>query len=217
MSNTLKNPVIKFRFELPQGHPCRNNPITDNGLKQLYRNEDELNRQVMSLLLVGDFLGNNSSTQNTTISSSILTNAASTISEFIAQQVTVAFGALLKNIPGLKDLKLDPYVTFNPATVSGLQAQSLQGTGRFGVNRSFLNGRIVIKAGGAYFLSNNQNQATLQNANNQLTPDVNIEWLISPDGKVRLIGFYRTVFDLQNRRNRSGISLSYVKDFEKLW
>lgn len=217
MSNTLKNPEIDFRFELPQGHPCRNNPITDNGLKQLYRNKDELNRQVMSLLLVGDFLGNNTSTQSTNISTSIFTNVASTISEFIAQQVTVGLGALLKNIPGLKELELDPYVTFNPATISGLQAQSLQGTGRFGVNKSFLNGRILIKAGGAYFLSGNQNQTPLTSTGNQLTPDVNIEWLISADGKVRLIGFYRTVFDLQSRRNRSGISLSYIKDFEKLW
>jgi len=217
MKNTLKNPEITFEFELPQGHPCRNNPITDNGFKQLYRNTDEMNRQVMSLLLVGDFLNSSSTAQGTTISTSILTNAASTLSEFIAQQVTLAFGALLKNIPGLKDLNLDPYVTFNPATVSGLQAQSLQGTGKFGVNKSFLNGRIIIKAGGAYFLSNNQNQTPLTNNGNQLTPDVNIEWLISPDGKVRLIGFYRTVFDLQSRRNRSGISLSYVKDFEKLW
>lgn len=216
MYGTLKNPLIKFRFELPQGHPCRNNPLTGNALNQLSNNPDELNREVMSLLLVGSFL-NTQSGQGSTISTSILTNAASTISEFIAQQITVAFGALLKNIPGLKDLKLDPYVTFNPATVSGLQAQSLQGTGSFGVNKSFLNGRILIKAGGAYFLSNNQNQTPLTSNGNQLTPDVNIEWLISPDGKVRLIGFYRTVFDLQSRRNRSGISLSYVKDFEKLW
>jgi hypothetical protein len=217
MSQTLKNPQIDFRFELPQGHPCRGNNVASTGLEQLRRNKDELNRQVMSLLLVGDFIGTNTSTQSTTISSSILTNVASTLSEFIAQQITLGLGALLKNIPGLNKLELDPYVTFNPATISGFQAQSLQGTGRVGVTKSLLNGKILIKAGGAYFLSNSQSQTTLANNGNQLTPDVNIEWLLTSDGKVRLIGFYRTVFDLQSRRNRSGLSLSYVKDFESLW
>jgi TamB, inner membrane protein subunit of TAM complex len=214
MSKTLKNPLIKFRFELPLGHPCRNNPLTVSGLNQLYNNPDELNRQVMSLLLVGDFLSTTSA-QGTNISTSILTNAASTLSEFLAQQVEVGIGVLFKNIPGLNKLELDPYVTFNPALISGFQAQNFEGMGRFGVTKRFLNGRILIKAGGAYLLAGSQTPLT--GTNNQLTPDVNIEWLISPDGKFRLIGFYRTVIDAQSRRNRSGISLSYIKDFEKFW
>jgi hypothetical protein len=53
--------------------------------------------------------------------------------------------------------------------------------------------------------------------NNQLTPDLSIEWLVTPDGKLRLIGFYRTVFDIQRRNDRTGISFSYVKEFNELW
>jgi hypothetical protein len=61
-----------------------------------------------------------------------------------------------------------------------------------------------------------QTNNTVQN-NRQLTPDISIEWLITPDGKLRLIGFYRTIFDIQRRNDRTGVSFSYLKEFDKIW
>ena len=61
------------------------------------------------------------------------------------------------------------------------------------------------------------NEQTSLLGNNQLTPDISIEWLITPDGKLRLIGFYRSIIDAQRQSNRTGISLSYVKDFEEIF
>jgi TamB, inner membrane protein subunit of TAM complex len=211
LGNTITNPSIKFNFELPQGHPCKNNPVTEAGFTRLRANEDELNRQVFSLLFLNSF---NSS--GTIVQSSFLTTPVSTLSEFLAQRLNIALDVALKNIPGIKALKLDPYVTFNPGLITGLQAQGLgfQGTGSFGVTRNLLNGKLVLKAGGNVFVGNTQ-QASLVNSNNQLTPDVEIGWLITPDGKLQLKGFYRTIFDVQRRSNRSGISFSYVKDFDK--
>jgi len=215
LSNTLKNPLIKFRFELPQGHPCRNNPLTISAFNQLYNNQDELNRQVISLLMMGSFISSN--TQQTTLATSnvgtsFLTNAAGTLSEFIAQQVTNGLDAVFKNIPGLKDLKLDPYLTFSPSLISGAQATGIgfQGTSRFGITRRMMNGRLLIKAGGSLLVGAGGFANTQYN--NQLTPDIALEWLITPDGKLRLIGFYRTIFDIQRRNDRTGVSLSFTRE-----
>lgn len=213
LSNTLKNPVINFHFDLPQGHPCKNNPITISGFQRLYNNPNELNNQIFSLLLFNQFLSNNPNTS--TIGSSIGTTAFGTLSEFIAKQVSSGLGLALKNIPGLNKLELDPYVTFTPGLIAGTQAQSLgfSGMGSFGVTRRLLNGRLLLKAGGAVLV--NAGQATTIQNNNQLTPDITIEWLITPDGKLRLIGFHRSIYDVQWRSaNRTGISFSYVKDFD---
>jgi hypothetical protein len=93
-----------------------------------------------------------------------------------------------------------------------------QGTGSFGFTRRLLNGRILIKAGGSLLVAAGQAN-TIQN-NNQLTPDLSIEWLITPDGKLRLIGFYRSIFDVSRSSsmiNRTGVSFSYVREFDKLW
>ncbi|MFN5333820.1 MAG: translocation/assembly module TamB domain-containing protein, partial [Bacteroidota bacterium] len=220
LSNTLKNPSIKFKFELPQGHPCRNNPLTNNGLTQLYNNPDELNRQVISLLLIGSFISNsqNQSFAGGSVGNTFVTSAAGTLSEFLAQQVESGLGAVIRNIPGLKDLKLDPYVTFTPGLITGTQAEGIgfQGTGSFGFTRRLMNGKLLLKAGGSMLVATGQNNNTVQN-NRQLTPDISIEWLITPDGKLRLIGFYRTIFDIQRRNDRTGVSFSYLKEFDKIW
>lgn len=219
LSNTLKNPAIKFRFELPQSHPCRNNPLTISGFNQLYNNPDELNRQVISLLLIGSFISTNPASNAGTggFGNTLFSNVAGTLSEFIAQQVSTGLDAVLRNIPGIKNLELDPYVTFTPGLISGTQAQGMgfQGTGTFGFTRRLLNGRILLKAGGSVLVNAGQ-MATVQN-NNQITPDLSIEWLLTPDGKLRLIGFYRTIFDIQRRNDRTGVSFSYVREFDKLW
>jgi len=171
------------------------------------------------LLLMGSFISGSSSGGfgNVGLGSTFFSNAAGTLSEFIAQQVSSRLDAALRNIPGIKNLNLDPYVTFTPGLISGVQAQGLgfQGTGNFGFTSRMLNGRLLLKAGGSVLVAAGQN-ATVQN-NNQLTPDLSIEWLVTPDGKLRLIGFYRTVFDIQRRNDRTGISFSYVKEFNELW
>jgi hypothetical protein len=213
LSGSLSNPVISFRFELPQGHPCRTNPITISGFQRMYSNPNELNNQVFSLLVFNQFLSNNASAANAI--GGIGTSVAGTLTEFLAQQVQSGLGLILKNIPGINKLNLDPYVTFTPGLISGTDAetQNFGGTSRFGVTKRLLNGRLILKAGGSLLVNTGQN-TPIQN-NNQLTPDFTLEWLLTPDGKLRLIGFYRSVYDVQWRAaNRTGISFSYVRDFE---
>lgn len=213
LSGSLSNPVISFRFELPQGHPCRNNPITDAGFRRMQSNPNELNNQVFSLLVFNQFLSNNANAANAI--GGIGSSVAGTLTEFLAQQVQSGLGLILKNIPGINKLNLDPYVTFTPGLISGTDAESQNfgGTSRFGVTKRLLNGKLILKAGGSLLVNTGQN-TPIQN-NNQLTPDFTLEWLLTPDGKLRLIGFYRSVYDVQWRAaNRTGISFSYVKDFE---
>ena len=217
LSGTLSNPIINFRFDLPNDHPCKTNPVTKAGFDRLYANPNELNNQVFSVLLFNQFLSTsaNSSNSAANIGTGVLSSAAGTISEFIAQQIESGLGIALKNIPGINKLNLDPYVTFNPLLVSGLQRQGVgfNGTGSFGVTKTMLNGRLILKAGGSLLV--NTGQATALQNNNQLTPDFTLEWLLSPDGKLRIIGFYRSVYDVQWRAaNRTGVSFSYVREFE---
>ncbi len=214
LKGTISNPAIDFKFELPN-HPCKNNPITRAALERLYENKDELNRQVFSLLLLNSFNNSGSSVQGTSISSSLLTSAAGTLSEFLAQQINIGLDIALNNIPGIKDLKLDPYVTFTPGVITTVQNAGLQGSGNIGFKKQFLKGKIVLKAGGSVFVGTGQ-QTTVTTGSNQLTPDVQIDWLLSNDGKLRLSAYYRTIFDIQRRSNRGGISFSYVVDFDKL-
>jgi TamB, inner membrane protein subunit of TAM complex len=185
-----------------------------SGFQRMYSNPNELNNQVFSLLVFNQFLSNDANAANSI--GGFGTSVAGTLTEFLAKQVQSGLGLVLKNIPGINKLNLDPYVTFTPGLISGAQAeaQSFGGTGKFGLTKSLLNGRLILKAGGSLLVNTGQN-VPIQN-NNQVTPDFTLEWLLTPDGKLRLIGFYRSVYDVQWRAaNRTGLSFSYVREFGK--
>jgi hypothetical protein len=59
---------------------------------------------------------------------------------------------------------------------------------------------------------------SIQNSNTQWLPNLNIEFVLSKDKKLRLIIFNKTTLDVSfGRRNRQGVSISYRKDFDKLF
>jgi hypothetical protein len=66
---------------------------------------------------------------------------------------------------------------------------------------------------------NVQNSTTIQNGNFQWLPDLNIEFILSDDRKLRAILFNRNSLDINGsslgKRNRQGVSISYRKDFDE--
>ncbi|MDB5211870.1 MAG: hypothetical protein JWQ30_2697, partial [Sediminibacterium sp.] len=67
----------------------------------------------------------------------------------------------------------------------------------------------------------NIGNSVIQNGNSQWLPNFTIEFVLTKDKKLRLIVFNKASLDLTGtsfgRRNRQGVSISYRKDFEKLF
>ena len=94
-----------------------------------------------------------------------------------------------------------------------MQLSQLQANVKAGV-KVFLSNRIYFLIGGNLDYNNPYSQLTKKGL---LTPDITIEWLLNNDGSLRVVGFNRTSVDITTgQRNRSGIQLSYRKDFNKL-
>ena len=90
------------------------------------------------------------------------------------------------------------------------------------VNKKFFNNKMIITVGGDVDFSVNGNSAASQQLGNlQLLPDVTVEFILSRDRKVRAIVFSRNNLDISaagvGRRNRTGASLSYRKDFNNIF
>ena len=85
------------------------------------------------------------------------------------------------------------------------------------LGRSFLNDKIVVNVGGDLDF-NVRNTSTIQNSDLQWLPDVNVEFILSKDKKLRAILFNRNSLDINGsalgKRNRQGVSISYRKDFD---
>jgi hypothetical protein len=92
----------------------------------------------------------------------------------------------------------------------------LQANVRTGV-QLLLNNRLVVLIGGNIDINNPY--ALLTNKS-LVTPDISIEYMLTKDGRWRAVAFNRTSIvqtDLTGtQRNKTGVKISYRKDFDKL-
>jgi hypothetical protein len=80
--------------------------------------------------------------------------------------------------------------------------------------KTYLNNRLIITLGGNLDY-NNPYLSQGGTTNLLITPDFSAEWLITRDGKLRVVGFRRSSIDVVlGQRNRQGISLTYKREFD---
>ena len=209
LTETLLKPAIDFEFLLPTSSSLKNDFVITKRLQQFKEDKNELNKQVTSLLLFNTFV---SSTQSMITAGSGYNVIASTIGGVVSNALSGYFNKLLQKY--MKNTSV--YLDLNTGLGLESNVQKLQAAAKTGLVFTLLNGRVVISAG--FNLDyNNPYVANMSKNNNLLvTPDITAEWLLSKDGSVRLVGFNRTNFDLISQRTRTGSSLSYRKDFDKL-
>jgi hypothetical protein len=79
--------------------------------------------------------------------------------------------------------------------------------------------KVIVNVGGDLDF-NVRNSSAIQNSDLQWLPDLNIEFIVSKDRKLRAIVFNRNSLDINGgslgKRNRQGVSISYRKDFDEI-
>ncbi|MEP7237523.1 MAG: translocation/assembly module TamB domain-containing protein [Ferruginibacter sp.] len=213
LTNTLKAPKINFEFEIPENQQTdySKDPVLLENLKKFSKDENEQNRQVASLLLFNTFINDNNGGFGSSTVSFLSGTAGQVISGFLNNQLTRVFQKLFK------DPTITPYISFNSNynLTSTELINALQASGNFGFKKAYINGRLIVSLGGNIDY-NNPYILAARNTNVLLTPDITVEYLLTKDGKLRIVGFNRTVVDATlGQRNRTGIRLSYNRDFDK--
>jgi hypothetical protein len=213
LTNTLKAPKIGFEFEIPKNKQTdySNDPVLLENLKKFSKDENEQNRQVASLLLFNSFINDNNGGFGASTASFLSGTVGQVISGFLNNQLTKVFQKLFK------DPTLTPYISFNSNynVTSPELINALQASGNFGFKKTYIDGRLVVSLGGNIDY-NNPYILQAKNTNVLLTPDITLEYFLTKDGKLRIVGFNRTVVDATlGQRNRTGLSLSYGRDFDK--
>jgi TamB, inner membrane protein subunit of TAM complex len=209
LTESLLKPVIDFEFQLPEASALRSDFFIVKRLQQFQEDKNDLNKQVTSLLLFNSFISNNQGFLSATSGQNVL---YSTIGGMVSSAVSSFFNRFLqkyiKNTSVYFDL--NPSVGNSPYDLQANVAQ-LQAAAKSGFIFKLLNGRLVITAG---VNVDYNNQYIYNRTNNVLiTPDLTAEFAINKDGSVRVVAFNRTNYDLVGQRNKTGVSLSYRKDF----
>lgn len=207
LTKTLLQPDIDFELQLPAGSSISDFLVLKK-LEQFKQDKNELNKQITSLLLFNSFI----STEQNFISAgggyNILSN---TIGGVVSGALSNFFNTLLQKYVKNLTFSVDINSSYDQLNEN---VAKLQAAAKGNFVYTLLNGRLIISAG--LNVDYNNPYAT-KNTSVLVTPDVTVEWILTKNGRVRLVGFNRTNYDLVGQRNRSGLSLAYRRDFDKIW
>ena len=216
LRGTLREPTPTFEFQFPFDNALKSDPIAIEYLKTFQSDQNELNRQVTSLLLFNTFM---SSQQGLLTGNNTGNFVTRSVGQILSSTLSSSLNTWLQKLLNTNSVNL--YTNINTSDFNfqkGGTQKEIQNVGNFGVKTAFLQNRLLVNFGGNvdYRLAQS---ASNSNANFLFTPDVSFEYLISPDGRLRVIGFNHSDADLGDisgitRRNRTGVQLSYRKEFD---
>lgn len=222
LTDKLFKPQINFALDFPSNSVAKTDPELGLLVQQMQRNLNEINRQVTYLIVFNSFAPSELSGDVTGPNLGVSTISGMLLG-VLSDQLNKLFGNLLKS---------DKYnINFNTSFYNrnlvdaSNTALNLSSNVNFSIGRSFFNNRFIISTGVGFDapLSNQSGQNNLQQ-NIMLLPDVTMEWLINPSGTIRATFFYRQNADYLStssnasttKATRTGASLSYRKDFDRL-
>ncbi|MBI3883474.1 MAG: translocation/assembly module TamB domain-containing protein [Sphingobacteriales bacterium] len=212
LTETLLKPKIGFEFQLPAISQFKNDFAVNKSLDGFKNDENEMNKQVSSVLLFNSFISNNQAFLNAGSGYSVLSN---TIGGVISNAISGTFNKLLQKV--LNDNTISSYVGINSSLDAASNVNKLQGQGKLGLTKTFLDNRLVVSVGGNLDYNNPYATSAAGKSSNVLvTPDIILEWILTKDGRVRVVAFNQTNYDYIGQRNRTGLKLTYRKDVDNL-
>ena len=227
LRNKLTQPSIKFSLAFPQGNPISTDNEFSQFINRLERDDNEILKQVSFLIVFNSFAPVSFSNSNNSSAYTATTIGINTISQLLTKEINKSISTLINKATGDNSLKFDigssVYNSGNLLDPTGggiaINANKIDRTRvNLKLGRSFLNDKIIVNVGGDLDF-NVRNTSTIQNSDLQWLPDLNIEFLLTKDKKLRAIIFNRNSLDINGsalgRRNRQGASISYRKDFDK--
>jgi len=218
LTGVLERPNVSFGIQAIDPDPTIKGYV-DQKLALLRNNENQLNNQVFGLLVMNRFLPSTDALRNVNYGGT----AANTVSEFVSSQLSNYLSSLL-GYANVKDLDINigyrQYDDLNSID-NGTGATPLTSQTRrelqLALSQKFLNNRLSLNAGGN--LDFGSAQVTEGGGARAVIPtgDFQIEYTLTPDGAWRAKAFNKTNYDYYNSRNtnRTGVGISYRKEFDK--
>jgi hypothetical protein len=223
LEGRLSHPNITFKLDFPEGSAIRSNDNFNRLLAKMESDENEMLKQVTWLIVFnsfspyGELAGGQSFVQSTGIN---------TISQKVAGVLNSYISDFLYKLTGDKTLHFDVGAkTYSSYSLSGASSSNtLDRTAvELKVNKSLLNNKVIVTFGGDLDFNISGAAATASNNGFQWLPDISVQIILSRDRKLRAIIFnhssigYGGTAGAIGRVTRQGISISYSRDFDKLF
>jgi hypothetical protein len=213
IKGALFTPQIDFKINVSDVIQRLQNPVA-LALREIHADKNELNRQVFGLIVLQQFLP--LETNNVNVVSSGINTGISTLTELVSQQFSRYINDLLvgvvKEVDFISSLEFD--FNFNIRDSESQNIRSRTSNVRLGSDVKFLDDRLRVYAGANLDIASDDDLG-LDNGN-YIGGDFIIEYFITEDGRLRVKAYNRTENTILGRSMRTGVGLSYRKEFNSL-
>lgn len=211
LEGELLRPQINFDINFPQ-LTGQLQTYTEGKLRLLKQDQNELNRQVFGLIVVGQFLPSDLSFQGTEI-------IYNTVSEFVSNQLSLLLTELFSEAVGETSVfsGLDFDIAYNQYRNVDLgEGQDISGGDEFQltIRQNFLNDRLTVQVGGNVDIGNNIRTAP-EASGTFIGNDLIIEYILNKNRTLKLKIYQRLQPDIGGgRRLEVGTGVSYRREFD---
>jgi translocation and assembly module TamB len=183
----------------------------DNKLQQLRGDPSSMNRQVFGLLLMGRFIGDQSTDFFTNIGGSSGYGADEIVKESVSRFLTDAVNQVAANLIQGVDINVDL------ATAQDYSTATERTDLNVAFSKRFLNDRLSVTVGKSFTVEGDNAGVKTQNANQGFIPDISTTYKLSRDGRYMLKVYQRNQYEaiLDGYFIETGVSFSLVMDYNK--
>jgi hypothetical protein len=212
LTGRLSKPDINFDIQLPESNSLLNNDLRttiENKLAQIRQDPASVNKQVFSLLLLGRFVGEQSSDFFKGNGGDFSNLARQSVSSFLSSALNEIAADLFKGID--VDLNLNSYNDYSNG--GNTERTDLN----VAVSKSFANNRLTVTVGQNFGLEGQDAGAKAAGANTGFKPDVSVAYKLSADGRYMIRAYTRNQFevDLDGYVVETGVAFLVTMDYEK--
>ncbi|HEA28823.1 MAG TPA: translocation/assembly module TamB [Leeuwenhoekiella sp.] len=202
----LMQPVISFNLDMPKEEQGAVGGQVYARVQQLNQQENELNKQVFSLLVLNKFFPDSGSDGSSGGTASI---ARDNINDAISDQLNTFSDKLLGNSGVQLNFGLDSYTDYQ-GEGGGQDRTTLD----VAAQKKLLDDRLIVSVGSEVDL---QGSPSANEGPSPVIGNVSLEYLLTEDGRFRVKGFRRNEFEnvIDGQLIISGISLIFTREFDK--
>ncbi|MDO6801063.1 translocation/assembly module TamB domain-containing protein [Wenyingzhuangia sp. 1_MG-2023] len=205
LGGELLKPEISFDLDIPEESRGELGGQVYIQVQQLNNREEELNKQVFSLLVLNQFFSSNMSDGSSGGSLSIARN---NVNKVLSNQLNNYSNKLVGNTGIELDFELDSYTDY---TDSGEENNTQLNVS---AQKRLFNDRLTVQVGSGFEIENN---AASSDEKTPIIGNVKIEYALTENRRYRLKGFRKNEFEsvIDGQVVATGIALLFNREFNK--
>lgn len=205
----ITSPELSFKLDMPENKQGAINGTVYGRISQINQQEDKLNKQVFSLLVLNRFYPESGTDGSRGGAASMARN---NVNQALADQLNAFSGKLTGDTGVSLNFGVNSYTDYQGNTAQDRTEVAVS------AEKKLLDDRLIVQAGSQVNVQGEQRPGESQ----AVLGNVSVEYLLSEDGRWKLRGFRKSEYEnvIDGQVFVSGIALIFTREFNKfkvLW